>query len=91
MKSCGGWMRFGSCVAAGMLALGAGPLAAMNPPGNALSFNDTTQYVTIPDANSLDMTTNYTLETWFKAAQVQFAGALISKCTSADANGYSLR
>jgi len=48
-------------------------MALLWPPGvqasavnNALSFNGTDQYVDIPDANSLDLTTNYTLETWFE-------------------------
>ncbi len=34
--------------------------------GNALSFNGTNAAVTIPDANSLDLTTGMTLEAWVK-------------------------
>ena len=89
MKSCNGWMRFGSCVAAGMLAFSAA--SALGDAGNALSFNGTTQYVNIPDANSLDMTNNYTLECWFKADSFGGLRALISKYHSGSANGYLLR
>ncbi|MGB5062941.1 MAG: LamG-like jellyroll fold domain-containing protein, partial [Candidatus Competibacter sp.] len=32
--------------------------------GNALSFNGSSNWVTIPDADSLDLTTNMTLEAW---------------------------
>ena len=32
--------------------------------GNALSFNGTNAWVTVPDANSLDLTTGMTLEAW---------------------------
>ena len=65
--------------------------AAMNPPGNALSFNGTSQYVNIPDANSLDLTTNYTLECWFKADSFGDLRGLISKYQTDGANGYLLR
>jgi len=65
--------------------------AAMNPPGNALSFNGTSQYVNIPDANSLDLTTNYTLECWFKADSFGGLRGLISKYQTGGANGYLLR
>ena len=32
--------------------------------GNALSFNGTSAFVTVPDSNSLDLTTGMTLEAW---------------------------
>jgi hypothetical protein len=65
--------------------------AAMNPPGNALQLNGTSQYVNIPDANSLDLTTNYTLECWFKADSFGSLRSLISKYHTGGANGYLLR
>ncbi|MCI0682547.1 MAG: Ig-like domain-containing protein [Gemmataceae bacterium] len=34
--------------------------------GNALSFNGTSNYVTVADANSLDLTTGMTLEAWVR-------------------------
>ena len=70
----------------------------MAAPGKTLTFNGTSQYVNIPDANSLDMTTNYTLELWFKADSFgSGAGTaaalrgLIGKYQTASANGYLLR
>jgi hypothetical protein len=38
--------------------------------GRALSFTANSQYVTIPDANSLDLTTAFTLETWVQPTNV---------------------
>ncbi|MCX6879950.1 MAG: SBBP repeat-containing protein [Verrucomicrobia bacterium] len=73
------------------------PPTVMTAPGNTLTFNGTTQYVNIPDANSLDLTTNYTLETWFKANSFGSGGGaanlrgLIGKYQTASANGYLLR
>ena len=61
------------------------------PVNYLLSFNGTNQYVNIPDANSLDMTTNYTLETWFKADSFGGLRGLISKYQTDGANGYLLR
>ena len=36
--------------------------------GNALSFNGTNAYVSVPDSNSLDLTTGMTLEGWVRPA-----------------------
>jgi N,N-dimethylformamidase beta subunit-like, C-terminal/Concanavalin A-like lectin/glucanases superfamily/Bacterial Ig domain/Bacterial Ig-like domain len=38
--------------------------------GRALSFTANSQYVTIPDANSLDLTTAFTLEAWVQPTNV---------------------
>ena len=38
--------------------------AAMGRFGTALSFNGRTSQVTVPDSNSLDLTTGLTLEAW---------------------------
>ncbi|HEY6693405.1 MAG TPA: LamG-like jellyroll fold domain-containing protein, partial [Solirubrobacteraceae bacterium] len=38
--------------------------------GRALSFTANSQYVTIPDANSLDLTTAFTLESWVQPTNV---------------------
>src|SRR5688572_20099110 len=42
--------------------------------GGALSFDGTDDLVTIPDANSLDLTTGFTLEAWVKPAAAQPTG-----------------
>ncbi|MCX6879947.1 MAG: IPT/TIG domain-containing protein [Verrucomicrobia bacterium] len=66
-------------------------------PGNALSFDGADDYVSIADANDLDLTNNYTLECWFKADSFGSGGfpsnlrGLISKYQSSGANGYFLR
>jgi hypothetical protein len=38
--------------------------------GNALSFNGTSNYVSIPDASSLDLTTGMTLEAWVRPSNL---------------------
>ena len=67
----------------------------MTPPGNALSGNvGNSGYVSIADANDLDMTSNYTLETWFKAESLGAAGdlrGLIGKYQTSGSSGYLLR
>jgi len=64
------------------------------PPGSALDFDGTNDYVAIPDHNQLDMTSNYTLECWFKADNLGVAGTLrglIDKYQTSGAAGYFLR
>ena len=63
----------------------------MSTPGNCLAFNGTGQYVNLADANTLDMTSNYTLETWFKADSFGGLRGLIDKYQTANANGWLLR
>ena len=36
--------------------------------GNALSFNGSNAYVSVPDSNSLDLTTGMTIEGWVRPA-----------------------
>jgi hypothetical protein len=64
------------------------------PPRNSLSFDGYDDYVSIADANDLDMTRNYTLELWFRADGFGEDGALrglISKYQHGGADGYFLR
>ncbi len=44
--------------------------AAMGRFGSALSFNGSTSQVTVPDSNSLDLTTGLTLEAWVNPIQL---------------------
>ena len=58
---------------------------------NALAFDGMNDYVQIADANLLDLTNNYTLECWFKAAGFGGLRGLVSKYQTPSANGCFLR
>ena len=58
---------------------------------NTLDFDGTNDYLTVPDNNALDLTTNYTLEAWVKADGFNWLGGIISKYNSNGSNGYVLR
>ena len=62
-----------------------------NLNGRALTFNGTTQYVNIPDASVLDLTTNFTVEAWIKPASFSFLGGIASKYNSPASNGFTFR
>jgi hypothetical protein len=63
----------------------------MPAPGNALDFDGVNDYVEVPDVPLLDITNNYTLESWFKADGFGGLRGLISKYQTSGANGYFLR
>ena len=65
--------------------------SAMPPPGNAIDFDGADDFAEVPDADSLDLTTGYTLECWFRADSLGGLRGLISKWHTSGANGYSLR
>jgi len=60
--------------------------------GQAFSFNGNRQYVVVPDSESLDLTTQFTLQAWIKPASViDVDAALLSKVGGVDGNnGYQL-
>jgi len=60
-------------------------------PKYGLLFDGTNDYVHVNDANSLDLTTNYTLEAWIKATTFKWLGGIISKYQTSGSNGYFLR
>ncbi|MFA6470216.1 MAG: LamG-like jellyroll fold domain-containing protein [Bacteroidota bacterium] len=60
-------------------------------PGNSLLFDGSDDYVSIADANALDMTTTYTLEAWIKPNGFSSMAGIISKYHSNGANGYFIR
>ncbi len=62
-----------------------------DPTDNALHFDGQNDYVTIPDADALDLTGSYTLECWIRADAFNRLGGLISKYSSAGSDGYLLR
>ncbi|MFH1194362.1 MAG: LamG-like jellyroll fold domain-containing protein [bacterium] len=59
-------------------------------PINTLLFDGSDDFIYVPDANSLDLTENYTLESWINATTFKSAGGIISKTATAS-NGYYLR
>jgi len=60
-------------------------------PGNALNFDGVNDYVSIPDANSLDLTSSYTIEAWIKPTSFSASAGIVSKYHSDNSNGYLLR
>jgi hypothetical protein len=56
--------------------------------GNALSFDGTNDYVTIPDDNTLDLTTAITLEAWVYATKNSGIQNVMSKSSSSGNTGY---
>lgn len=63
----------------------------VQPPGNALAFDGTDDYVTIADADALDLTTNYTIEAWIRPEEFKWLGGIVSKWTQWGFGGYTLR
>jgi len=61
------------------------------PRNNAVEFRGFADYVEIPDHSDLDLTTNYTLECWFRANELSGMQGLISKFQAEGSNGYRLR
>lgn len=59
-------------------------------PGNALNFDGINDYVTIPDVNALDLTTNYTLEAWIRPTAFTNSAGIISKSQTNTSTGYYL-
>jgi|GEM_PF-6138084 len=58
--------------------------------GNALTYNGTTQSVTVPDIDLLDATSNYTLEVWVKFGSIAAGTRAIISKNSGSNNGYYL-
>lgn len=60
-------------------------------PGNALNFDGANDYVSVPDANSLDLTTNYTIEAWIRPTAFSALAGIVSKNQVNGSAGYTLR
>ncbi len=59
-------------------------------PGNALNFDGVNDYVTIADANNLDLVNNYSLEAWIRPTGFSSLGGIISKSQTNTSTGYFL-
>ncbi|MFY7885984.1 MAG: LamG domain-containing protein, partial [Dolichospermum sp.] len=68
-----------------------GTITKIPAPGNALNFDGTNDFVNIPDANSLDLTTNYTIESWVNINTATALAGIVSKYHTVGANGYIVR
>ncbi|MFH1657468.1 MAG: LamG-like jellyroll fold domain-containing protein [bacterium] len=58
--------------------------------GNALSFNGSTDYVSVPDSNSLDLTTAGTIEVWAKKDTQKNYQMYVTKGIASANTGYQL-
>lgn len=68
-----------------------GPLYSASPiqfGGNALSFDGANDYVSVPDNNNLDITTNITLEAWVYATKSTGVQNVVSKSSNSINTGY---
>lgn len=59
--------------------------------GSTLKFDGVDDYVRIEDNSQLDLTTNYTIECWFRAETLGGLRGLVGKYHTPGANGYLLR
>jgi len=64
---------------------------ASPPPGYALKFDGTDDYIEVPDSNSLDITEEITIEAWIKANSVtprpDWSPVVVKKCGYAECYG----
>jgi hypothetical protein len=57
---------------------------------NALQFDGTNDYVSIPDSSSLDITSSITISTWIRPTDVSGSRVFLSKHSSPSDTGYLL-
>jgi hypothetical protein len=67
-----------------------GALRVAGVHGNALSFNGISDWVTVVDANSLDLTTGMTLQAWVKPTTLDGWDTILLKEQGVDAFSYAL-
>ena len=56
----------------------------------AVTFDGTNDYVSIADANNLDLTSGYTLEAWVYVSTATSGAGIISKYQASTSPGYNL-
>ncbi len=61
----------------------------LSAQGTALQFSS--NYVTVPDNSSLDLTNNFTVEAWIKPSGFNTLGGIVSKYQATNAYGFMLR
>jgi hypothetical protein len=57
----------------------------------AIQFDGADDYVSIPDNNTLDMTTNYTIEAWIRPSSFASLSGIVSKYQNSGSSGYYVR
>jgi len=65
--------------------------AISSEPGTALNFDGTDDFVSIPDQNALDLTSNYTIEAWIKPETFGASEGIVSKYQTGGSKGFVLR
>lgn len=64
-----------------------GQVGAVSSGGTAVAFNGTTQYIAVPDANSLDLNDTLSIEAWVKPSAAGAVRVIVCK----GSQGYNLR
>ncbi len=59
--------------------------------GRSGEFNGSSDYVQIPDDDSLDLIDDFTLEAWIRVNEFSYLGGIISKYQSTESKGLTLR
>ncbi len=59
--------------------------------GTALNFDGSNDYVSVPDNDALDLTSNYTIEAWIRPAWFPALAGIVSKYQTGSGAGYLLR
>ena len=67
----------------------AGLTVKAQAPGNAISLNGSSQYISVADNNALDLTNNFTVEAWIKPNSFNVLGGIVTKYNSAGSNGFT--
>ncbi|HEY9165364.1 MAG TPA: LamG-like jellyroll fold domain-containing protein [Candidatus Kryptonia bacterium] len=65
--------------------------ATLPGAGTALDFDGSDDYVSVPDNDALDLTSNYTIEAWIRPAWFPILAGIVSKYQTGSGAGYLLR
>lgn len=73
------------------ISYGGGGVPVGPPPGHALKFDGTDDYIEVPDSSSLDITEEITIEAWIKpdsvAPRPDWSPVVVKKCDYAECYG----
>lgn len=60
-------------------------------PGTALHYDGSSHYVAVADKDALDLTDNFTVETWIKPEEFAWLAGIVGKYQSSGSHGFTLR